>query len=826
MASAKSTHVSFEDISHLPLTPSGLSEDQVLAQRTRFGSNDIVHKKVHPWWIIVSETARDPMILLLFFAAAIFLVMGSYAEALGLFAASIPLIFMDVYLHRRTQASMEGLRDHLIALVRVRRGGREQEVRSTEVVPGDIVLLKSGELVPADGVLSAVTSLQVDESLLTGESLPVSKVASVLMAASVLDNSVVFAGCRVLRGEGELRVTSIGKGTRYGQIIESLAEIPNERTPLQKSIAKFVFILTSVSLVICVLLAAVRLYQGKGWVDAILSAAVLAVAAIPEEFPIVFSFFLGVGVFRLAQKKALVRRAVTVENMGRVQQICTDKTGTLTLGELKLIQTQTHNDLAESKLILFALIASDKTGEDPVDVALRNFYSSDQEEIPPRVQVFPFTEDRKKETAVIKDSSGRTLSAVKGAPEVIMQASTLTPQEVLLWRTKVGEWSERGQKVLACGYQYFDQDTLSSEPSAGFTFAGLMAFADPVREGVPGAIKYCQDNGIRILMLTGDHPKTAKAVARQIGLGGAEPVVFSAEEHPEEFTQEKLQSAHSILKKIDVAARCTPMQKLWIVAAFQKLGDIVAVTGDGVNDVLALQKADVGIAMGRRGSQAARDVAAIVLSDDNFLTLVSAIQEAQQLFQNLRQSFRYLLEVHIPLVLSAAIVPLLGFPILFQPLHLVWLELILHPSSLFAFQKLVRPEDLKKVKPQAQFFTLKETLIMTTEATAILVAVVYFYLQGIKEGKSEAHARANALAVLCFWSIALVIRGTRLQNNASRAVVAGTLASLVVFIQIPMFATFFHLSPLDLQDWVGAVAIVTGVVFLSRIFTGWRAHKD
>lgn len=826
MASVKNTQVSFENVGHLQLTLEGLTQEQVLQQRTRFGSNDIIHKKVHPWWVIASETARDPMILLLFFAATVFLIMGDYAEAMGLFAASIPLIFMDVYLHRRTQASMEGLRDHLTALVRVRRGGQDQEIKSTEIVPGDLILLKSGELIPADGVLSKVTALQVDESLLTGESLPVSKVASALDSPVLPENSLASAGCRVLRGEGELRVLSTAKATRYGQIIESLAEIPNQRTPLQKAIAKFVLALTSVSLLICILLAAVRLYQGKGWVDAILSAAVLAVAAIPEEFPIVFSFFLGVGVFRLAQKKALVRRAVTVENMGRVSQICTDKTGTLTLGELKLVQTETHRELAEKKLVLFALIASDKMGEDPVDVALRNFASAANEELPPRVQVFPFTEDRKRETAVIKDASGRSLCAVKGAPEVIMQASTLTPEEVLLWRQKVGEWSERGQKVLACAYQYFDQDTVPEEPVQGFTFAGLMAFADPVRDGVPGAIKYCQDNGIRVLMLTGDHPKTAKAVAHQVGLGGTEPVVFSAEEHPEEFTQEKLQSATSILKKIDVAARCTPLQKLWIVAAFQKQGDIVAVTGDGVNDVLALQQADIGIAMGRRGSQAARDVAAIVLSDDNFLTLVSAIQEAQQLFQNLRQSFRYLLEVHIPLVLSAAVIPLMGFPLLFKPIHLVWLELILHPSSLFAFQKMVRPEDLKKVKPQAQFFAFKEVVGMTTESFAVLIAVVFFYIQRINEGKGEGHARASALALLCFWSIILVVRGTRLQNNASRVVVLGTFASIVAFAQVPWLAQFFHLSSLDLRDWLGAVLVVTGVVFFSRIVTKFSAYKD
>ncbi len=825
MASVKNGQLSLESLRHLKLTPEGLTDEQVLQQRAQFGSNNIAHKKIHPWWIIVSETARDPMILLLCFAATIFLVLRDYAEAMGLFAASIPLIFMDVYLHRRTQASMEGLRDHLTALVRVRRGGQELEIRSTDIVPGDIVLVKSGELIPADGVLTKVASLQIDESLLTGESLPVSKVTGVL-DGSLQDNSCVFAGCRVLRGEGELRITSTGKSTRYGQILESLADIPNQRTPLQKSIAKFVLILTSVSLLICVLLAAVRLYQGKGWVDAILSAAVLAVAAIPEEFPIVFSFFLGVGVFRLAQKKALVRRAVTVENMGRVSQICSDKTGTLTLGELKLVQTQTHQGLEEKRLILLALIASDKMGEDPVDVALRNFYSDINDVVPSRVQVFPFTEDRKKETALIKEARGGTLCAVKGAPEVVMQASTLTSQEITFWREKVGEWSAGGQKVLACAYQHFAQDSVAKEPVQGFTFAGLIAFADPVREGVPGAIKYCQDNGIRVLMLTGDHPKTAKAVARQVGLGGAEPVVFSAEEHPEEFTQEKLQGANSILKRIDVAARCTPMQKLWIVTAFQKQGDIVAVTGDGVNDVLALQQADIGIAMGRRGSQAARDVASIVLSDDNFLTLVSAIQEAQQLFQNLRQSFRYLLEIHIPLVLSAAVIPLLGFPILFKPIHLVWLELILHPSSLFAFQKIVNPEDLKNVKPQAQFFSFKEVAVMTIEGCAILVAIVFFYIQGLHEGKGENHARANALAVLCFWSIALVVRGTGLASKASRAVVLGTLASTVAFIQVPWFAGIFHMNSLDVRDWLGAVSVVTGVVLFSQIIAKFRPHKD
>ena len=601
--------------------------------------------------------------------------------------ALVPLFGMDAYLHRRTQASVEGLSGRLATTARVLRDGSQRTVPAETLVPGDLVLVRSGEFFPADGLIVAGEELQVDESTLTGEAWPVRKqvveqgLFSHIRETAVEDVYWGLAGTRQLTGHAWLRVALTGAETLYGEVVRSAVAGPHAQTPLQRSVAHLVKVLIVAAIVFCLALAWLRYHQGHGLVDALLSALTLAIAALPEEFPVVLTFFLGVGVYRLARRRALVRRSLVVESIGRVSCVCSDKTGTLTEGRLRLTHLLPMSNISEQRLQTLAAAASQADSGDPLDEAVLS-------NCPPPVEQhilarFPFTEDRRKATMVSEQEDG-LLVAVKGAPEVVLGLCELPEAERRDWLAAVEAYSNDGHKVIGCAYRTLTSEAWTGgEPDRGLNFAGLLAFEDPVRQGVPEAIAACRAAGIRVIMVTGDHPGTAIAIARELGLGGEQPQLITGDELAAQIAR-----GEPVANEIDIVARTLPAQKLALVRALQAGGEVVAVTGDGVNDVPALQAADIGIAMGERGTRSAREVSAIVLLDDDFGSIVGAIAEGRRLFTNLQLSFQYLLMVHIPLVITAALIPMLGYPLLYLPIHIVWLELIIHPTALLVFQNL------------------------------------------------------------------------------------------------------------------------------------------
>lgn len=811
--------VSFESLKGLHPRKDGLSAAEVVSQRARYGINEIIEVAGNPWIELALDTLKDPMIWFLLGIGTVFIVVGDTGEALVLFLAIFPLLLMDAILHWRTQASTTSLKGQLTSQVTALRDGKKELVASHDLVPGDLVLVDPGLFLPADGIFQEVTDLQVDESALTGEAFPIvksdSRVDPFLLSdkeeTAVDPNSLGFAGTRALTGLGKMRVLYTGQRTAFGEIVQSVSKMPHERTPLQKSITKLVQGLIVASALLCLLLAGVRVYQGHGWLDALLSAATLAVAAIPEEFPVVFTFFLGVGVYRLAKRRALVRRAVSVENIGRVTQICTDKTGTITIGVLKLTHIDPANGLSELDLLKTAFLASNPDGSDPVDVAIREAANLQKLSTQARTRTFPFTEDRKQETAFARAEERQTIAYMKGAPETVLDKSNLSQEVLQQWKERTRKWAREGHKVLACARKTLNGEEASKneEPSSGFEFCGLLAFEDPPRKEVAEAMTYCQRNGIGVLMITGDHQDTAVAIARDVGLGGASPVVVSAEDEPEKFQEQWLNDNPDFLRHLHVVARCTPLQKLRIVIALKKSGELVAVTGDGVNDVPALKAADIGIAMGERGTRSAKEVASIVLADDNFRTIVSAIKEGRQLFTNLGMSFKYLLNIHIPLVLTAAVIPLLGYPLVYLPVHIVWLELIIHPSALFAFQQ--PAEDVDGIRQSTKSFFSRADIVSVVTIGFVITAVMGFsFVNGLGENIGEGHARAKTMAMLTFWSAGTVAAFSRLKTLASILIVIGTVLSTVALVQIPASSRILKLAPLHLIDW----AAISGWVAL------------
>ncbi|WP_291516016.1 cation-transporting P-type ATPase [Bdellovibrio sp. ArHS] len=821
--------ISFENLQGIVLGQEGLSLASVIAQQKKFGRNEIVEDFAQPWWAILIETLKDPMVALLAVAGSMFLFLDNYSEAITLYVAILPLLAMNLYLHHRTQASTRVLKAQINRSVWVWREGRKIEIDSLDLVPGDRVLLKTGDYLAADGFFESTDKLLVDESILTGESLPLKKdflhqgpPANLLTPVSVPSEALGFAGTRVVRGDGVLRVLAIGPKTEYGTILQTLSDVPQQKTALQIDIARLVKTLTFAGFVCCLLLAAVRLYQGKGWLDAILSAAILAVAAMPEEFPIVFSFFLGVGVYRLAKENALVRRAVTVENIGQVECICTDKTGTITLGELQVVNVKNASGISKDLLLEGALMASEEFPTDPVDIAISRFANSVSSLT--KLCSFPFTELRKKESAIYQRASGEVVCAVKGAPEIIFDLCAMPEEERKHWKQVVLDWSGNGEKVLAFAQRALGgKENTQTEPSSGFTFGGLLGFSDPLRPEVRGAMEYCRQHGIKVIMLTGDHPQTAAAIATQAGMVENTPRVLSMEETDLYKTKEDIQSRIFEIAQYNVIARCNPLQKVWIVEALKTQGKVVAVTGDGVNDVPALQRADIGIAMGKRGARAAREVSAIILADDNFATIVKAIREGKQLLKNLNVSFEYLLFMQIPLVLGAAIIPLVGYPLLFLPVHLVWMELILHPTSLLAFQLPVAGDGNKSTL--GDFFNRKKLFLISFDGLLILLIMIASFRFGIGEEKGAGHARANALVILCLASVVFVLRKTFLGTKASAWIFILTLFSTVILVQIPWLSQQLSLQPLDFFDWVRAFTLVF-VAALASEFISRRANTS
>ncbi len=802
--------------------PGGLSSAEARTRQATYGPNIIAQTYRPGWRALLTETAKDPMIWFLVLTAMLYFAIGERLEGATLLVALAPLVAMDGFLHWRTQASTAALGQRLAKTAEVLRNGLRVELLASELVPGDIVLLHSGGTVPADGAIVTAAGLQLDESALTGEAYPVPKIARpwahLAAEVSVPEESWVSAGTRVLTGNGLLRVGYTGGDTTYAGII-ALASGRAERTPLQQSISSLVSGLLAAAAVLCLTLAFVRLRQGYGLLDAVVSAATLAVAALPEEFPVVFTVFLGVGAYRLARRQALVRRAVSVENIGRVTVICSDKTGTITEGRLRVHEVVPASGTTSDEVLTMAALAARSDSGDPIDDALFAIVPKAKiADFGSRIRVHPYTEDRRCEVALWRHHKS-TVAATKGAPESVLPMTTLSASELARWHEAVAALAHAGLKVLAVALrQEAPVEATAAPPERGFALMGLIGFADPVRPGVDRAVHECRHAGIRVIMLTGDHPATAQAVARAVGLGNGEPRVVQATGGDPNWAAKAVDA--------DVVARAHPAQKLALVRALQARGERVVVTGDGVNDVPALQAADVGVAFGGRGTESARENAAIVLLDDNFATLVGAIREGRQLFRNLQMSFVYLLVIHVPLVITATVIPLAGYPLLYLPVHIVWLELIIHPTAMLVFQATPPQGPLAPVGRSTRrgFFATGDWLFVILTGAAVTLSIIATYDRAL--ATSTGHARAMAILVLVACSASLVVVLTRLATPVARVVATVTLAVSLLLVEVPFLASPLHLVPLHVDDLALSLIIATVCVLAPGWLWTRRRQRD
>ena len=775
----------------------GLSTAEAAARQARHGPNDILPPMRSGVWRLIVASLADPMLWFLIVSAALFAMVGERTEAVVLLVAIVPLFGMDAFLHGRTQNSTAALAARLADTADVVRDGTRSSIDSRELVPGDRVIVGGGQWIPADGVLTGGEGVQIDESALTGESLPVRKhpVPRAPAALRAVDDlHWLSAGTRVLTGEVTLLVAATGAQTLYGELARAAQSVAQSTTPLQQAIRRLTAVLLAVAAGLCVLLALVRLWQGFGFIDALLAAITLAVAALPEEFPLVFTAFLGVGVYRLARQRALVRRAVAVENIGRVTCICTDKTGTLTEGRVQLSHVVPADDADRAHVLRAAAGASGPDSGDPVDLAIGALAGNVA-----AAATFPFTEARRRQVGLVDTSAGR-LAVMKGAPETVLARCTLDADAATSWRDRLATLAAGGHKVLGCAERRVEPGS-TVEPEDGYTFLGLLAFEDPLRPGVVDAIAAARAQGIRVIMLTGDHPATAGAIASELGLGDGHPSVREGDA-----------VAADDAPLPDVVARCLPTLKLALVQRLQAQGEIVAVTGDGINDVPALRAADVGIAMGERGTRAARDAAAIVLLDDDFATLVRALAEGRQLFANLRASFAFLLVVHIPLVLTAAGLPLMGQPLPYLPMVIVLLELAIHPLALLAFQQSADAASAMPAPRGTRIFERREVALLGGGGLVATLAVAGAWFAHVDDGTGAARAMVAALLLALAAGSAAGLSGLR--GALARRVVAAVLVGGLGMLAWPPAAALLDATPLaaGAVPWLLAMLVAGGAI--------------
>lgn len=689
---------------------SGLSLAEAAERLAVHGPNELPRAGRRTILHIALDVLREPMLALLIGAGAIYLVLGDLHEALVLTAFACLSTLITVVQESRTERALEALRDLTSPRALVIRGGERMRIAGREVVPGDLVVLGEGDRVPADGWIAANNGLQVDESLLTGESVPVRKSASegaptVKARPGGDDLPFVYSGSLVVRGAGLCRVMATGTASEIGRIGQSLSTLETEAPRLRQQTRRLVLWFSAIGAASSLLAVVLYgLFRGS-WLEATLAGIALGMSMLPEEFPVVLTIFMAMGAMRMSREKVLTRRAAAIETLGSASVLCTDKTGTLTQNRMRIAELRlpdgrvlAHDDGAEllleddfHLLAEFGILASAQQAVDPMEVA---FHELGDDHAPATVKArqeagWTLHRHYPLDPALLamshvwssEEAAGEKVIATKGAPEAIADLCGLAAAARVQMKAAVDTMAAKGLRVLGVAESRWPGGDLpETQRDFRFTFRGLVGLADPLRASVPEAVRQCREAGIRIVMITGDYPQTARAIAMQAGIDGGDLLTG------DELAAMSDADLARRIGSVSVCARIMPEQKLRLVEALKVAGEVVAMTGDGVNDAPSLKAAHIGIAMGGRGTDVAREAAAIVLLDDDFGGIVKAVRMGRRIYDNLRKAMGFIVAVHIPIA-GLALLPLLtGMPLLLGPIHIAFLEMIVDPVCSLAFE--------------------------------------------------------------------------------------------------------------------------------------------
>ena len=834
----------------------GLSRQEAAQRLAADGPNDIGLASRRSLFMRVLDLLHQPMFSLLLAAALLYVVLGDLVEGLTLSVFVLAVLAMTFVQEGKTEAAIAALQALSQPHAQVLREGKLLKIPAREVVTGDLLWLQEGDRIAADGWLVQCEHLQIDESLLTGESVPVHKQASARPtpgepALAGGDHSpVVYASSFVVAGQGLARVSATGPRSQVGRIGQMLGYATEASTPLQRQTSKLVKRLALLVLVLCSTLVIVQGLRDGQWMTALLSGIALAMAILPEEYPVVLTLFPALGARRLTQAGVLTRRLASLEALGAMSVLCTDKTGTLT--ENRMTVTALAIGAAQSPqllvwsadarpligeafhpLIEHAILASAPVPFDPMESA---FHTLGREQLGAEgypaqdralVRTYPLSTRLKAISHVWSSGDGQdfTVSA-KGAPEAVMDLCHMSEPQRARWTTEVEQMAAQGLRVLAVA-----QGRCAGEPwpdnvhDFSFEWVGLLGLTDPLREGIPNAVAECRSAGIRVIMITGDHPATAQVIARQAGLAGGDILTGAGMDDLDDTT------LRARLRSVSVCARITPAQKLRIVQTLQAMGETVGMTGDGVNDAPALRSAHVGIAMGLRGTDVAREAAALVLVDNQFTAIVQGIRRGRQIYDNLQKSMRYIFAVHIPIAGMALLPMAAGLPPLLLPMHVALLELIIDPACSIAFEKEPADPRLMQRPPRDAGAPLLGRQVIAwslVQGLCVLAAVALSHAWAQHQQLGQNQARTMAFITLVLGNSALIMvnrappeqpwSSFRVSNPAALVVIVAALMLLMVCIHMPWLARALAFEPIDSAAWgVASGLAVLGLVVVAAL---------
>ena len=845
-----------------PNTAIGLSEQNAIARLKDDGYNELPSAQSRNLLSIAWNTIQDPIFLLLVGGGIVYWILGDLQEALILIGFVFFITGISLYQEGKTEHALEALRDLSSPRALVIRDGERKRIAGREVVRGDFIVLAEGDRVSADAIVLSCSNLSTDESLLTGESLPVRKVTAVgnvEMARPGGDElPFVYSGTLVVQGQGIAQVKAIGAQTEMGKIGKALQKIKPETTPLQQEMNRLVSRLFGIALSLCVAIVVIYGFTTRDWLKGVLAGITLAMAILPNEFPVVVTIFLALGAWRISQNHVLARRASAVETVGSATVLCVDKTGTLTLNQMAVQQLLAYNqaenpqpyDLglhssealpeAVHQLVEFCILASQRDPFDPMEKAFKELgdrYLAHTEHLHSDwklLREYPLSPHLLAMSHVWESADDKLYEvAAKGAPEAIADLCHFTPQQQQIMAAQVSAMASQGLRVLGVAKASLvgaPPPFLPPHPSLNpnhlpekqhdfpFEFIGLVGLSDPVRPTVAAAIQECHTAGIRVVMITGDYPETAQTIARQVGLMQMGAIITGVE--LDSMSDAELEQR---IQSTNIFARAVPEQKLRLVNALKAKGEVVAMTGDGVNDAPALKAAQIGIAMGERGTDVARESAALVLLDDDFSSIVQAVKLGRRIFDNLRKAMSYLIAIHIPIAGMSLIPVLFKLPLVLLPVHVAFLHLIIDPACSIVLE--AEPAEATVMQrpprnPKEPLFGKKTLSLAVLQGGGILAIVLAIFAIALYRKQGEFDARALTFTTLILANLGLILSEgstSRLSfkilkspNPALWWVLGGGLLFLGLVLYVPFLRHLFSFSflhPIDLAICLGGGAI-------------------
>lgn len=811
----------------------GLTTTEVVIRQTQWGPNRLNAPQSHPLLVVLRETLTEPMFLLLIAAGSIYMLLGDIHEAILLMGFVLIIVVVTSLQSHRTAKALAALKDLAAPYAQVLRNDLWQRIPAEQLVPGDVVQVGEGERCPADGMLLSAHELAVDESMLTGESLPVPKL--VLPKAVPRTRADLCAGTVVVRGQGILRISAIGAHTQLGQIGASLSALEDAPSPLQQETRHFIQRFTLLGGAVCfTVLLLMGLLRGQ-WIEGFLAGIMLAMSLLPQEFAVILTVFMALGARRIAVHGVLTRRLSAIETLGETRVLCVDKTGTLTCNRMAVcmlavgdalldVDESSKSSLPEAfhELVEYGILASELEPLDPMELALHQLgqvHLSGTEHLHNDWTLSREYELSPEMLAMSHLWQAPGFShcpvACKGAPEAVADLCHLPPDETTALLARAETMAKHGLRVLAVARARHQPEVWPDiQHDFGFELVGMVGLADPLRPEVPQAIAQCHAAGVRVVMITGDHPATARAIASEAGIPAHD--VLTGDQLAQMDEDELILRASTA----NVFARIAPAQKLQLVNALKRCGDVVAMTGDGVNDAPALKAAHIGIAMGKRGTDVAREAADLLLIADDFAAIVHAMRMGRGIYHNLVKAVTYAIAAHLPIVGIAMLPLLFGLPMMLTPAHVAFLELVISPTCSIVFEAEPAPDKLMREPPRPRgkhLFSSRTMLRSMVQGASILGATVAAYWLAGAMGAEEAQARTLGFFTLVLGNLGLVYvnRDSGLHwttvNWTFAGVASGSLGLIALIIYQPVLAPLFGFAPpIPWHSFLALACAVTG----------------